>query len=119
VRALARDLAAALGTVGHLTALRRTRSGGFCVDDAVPLACAAEELRARIEPLARAAARALPVVELSAEGVVDARHGRPVATGARAPGPHALVAPEGDLVAVGLVTSDGRASVLRGFSAGA
>ena len=29
VRSLARDLAEALGTFGHLTALRRTRSGAF------------------------------------------------------------------------------------------
>ena len=32
VRALARDLGAALGTGGHLTALRRTRVGGFTID---------------------------------------------------------------------------------------
>ncbi|MEI8255663.1 MAG: tRNA pseudouridine(55) synthase TruB, partial [Deltaproteobacteria bacterium] len=36
VRALARDLAALLGTLGHLTALRRTRSGPFTVDEAFP-----------------------------------------------------------------------------------
>lgn len=35
VRALARDLAASLGTFGHLTALRRTRSGGLDVADAL------------------------------------------------------------------------------------
>jgi tRNA pseudouridine55 synthase len=37
VRALARDLGAALGVGGHLTALRRTRVGPFGVDAAVPL----------------------------------------------------------------------------------
>jgi tRNA pseudouridine55 synthase len=37
VRALARDLGEILGTGGHLTALRRTRSGGFGLDEAVPL----------------------------------------------------------------------------------
>lgn len=37
VRALARDLGEALGTGAHLTALRRTRSGGFGLDAAVPL----------------------------------------------------------------------------------
>lgn len=36
VRALARDLGAALGVGGHLTALRRTRVGPFDVADAVP-----------------------------------------------------------------------------------
>ncbi|MDR2722133.1 MAG: tRNA pseudouridine(55) synthase TruB, partial [Cellulomonadaceae bacterium] len=34
VRALARDLGAALGTAGHLTALRRTRVGGYTLDAA-------------------------------------------------------------------------------------
>ena len=37
VRTLAEDIAAALGSVGHLAALRRTASGGFQVKDAVTL----------------------------------------------------------------------------------
>jgi tRNA pseudouridine55 synthase len=37
VRALARDLGAGLGTGGHLTALRRLRSGPFSVDEAQTL----------------------------------------------------------------------------------
>lgn len=36
VRSLARDLAEALGTVGHLSALRRTRVGAFDIARAVP-----------------------------------------------------------------------------------
>jgi len=38
VRVLAEDIAAALGTVGHLATLRRTRFGRFRLEDAVPLA---------------------------------------------------------------------------------
>ncbi len=38
VRSLARDLALALGTVGHVSALRRTRVGRFTEADALPLA---------------------------------------------------------------------------------
>jgi len=38
VRTLAEDIAAALGTVGHLSALRRTASGGFRIEDGVTLA---------------------------------------------------------------------------------
>ena len=34
IRALARDLGAALGVGGHLTVLRRTRVGPFTLDDA-------------------------------------------------------------------------------------
>ncbi|MXW90450.1 MAG: tRNA pseudouridine(55) synthase TruB [Rhodospirillaceae bacterium] len=37
VRSLARDLAVALGTVGHVSALRRTRNGPFRDCDAIPL----------------------------------------------------------------------------------
>jgi tRNA pseudouridine55 synthase len=37
VRSLARDLALVLGTVGHVTSLRRTRSGPFTLDHAISL----------------------------------------------------------------------------------
>ena len=37
IRTLAEDLALALGTVGHLASLRRTRTGGFDLDAAQPL----------------------------------------------------------------------------------
>ncbi len=37
VRAIARDLAAALGTVGHVSALRRLRVGPFRIEDAITL----------------------------------------------------------------------------------
>lgn len=37
VRSLARDLAVALGTLGHVAALRRTRVGGFGVERAISL----------------------------------------------------------------------------------
>lgn len=37
VRVLLSDLAHSLGTIGHLVALRRTRSGSYLVDDAVTL----------------------------------------------------------------------------------
>ena len=42
VRALARDLGAALGVGGHLTALRRTRVGGYHVADCHSMAALAE-----------------------------------------------------------------------------
>lgn len=38
IRALARDLGLALGSVGYVTALRRTKIGDYAVDDAVKLA---------------------------------------------------------------------------------
>ena len=59
VRALARDLGAALGCGGHLTALRRTRVGGFAIADAHPLADleARQGERMPVTPLARRGAR--------------------------------------------------------------
>ena len=58
IRALARDLGATLGTGGHLTRLRRTRVGGYRIEDARTL----EQLAGRFEvlPLAQAAAAAFP-----------------------------------------------------------
>ena len=65
IRALARDLGAALGTGGHLTRLRRTRVGGYGVEDARTL----EQLADRFEvlPLAQAASAAFPRRNLSAD----------------------------------------------------
>src|SRR6185503_6928782 len=37
VRSWVRDMALALGTLGHVSALRRTRIGAFCEDDAIAL----------------------------------------------------------------------------------
>lgn len=45
IRALARDIGAALGSVGHLTALRRTRVGDACIADCLTMDQAAELIR--------------------------------------------------------------------------
>jgi len=119
VRSLARDLALALRTVGHLTSLRRTRSGCFVAEEAIPPETPGDELAARVHPLARAAARALPVALLTERGADDARHGRAVAVAdieSTGPGPHAWLDPRGDLVAVGDVDVAGPSRILRGFT---
>lgn len=134
VRSLARDLGEALGTVAHLTALRRTESGAFGVDRAVAMdvveaaargdASAREALARAVIPVARAAALVLPSVTLTSRGAEDARHGRPVeragctegtAFDALAPeAPAALFDEGGHLVAVG--RRDGEhLRVARGF----
>jgi len=78
VRALARDFAEALGTVGHVKALRRTQSGRFSSRDAVlGDDVTAAEIEERLIPL-RDACAALPRVELDEMGVENARHGRRV-----------------------------------------
>lgn len=120
VRALARDFAAALGTVGHLSQLRRTRSGAFSLDEATRFDAPPAELRARIQSLATVAGRALPQARLTEAGVLDARHGRQVQPGdirGAASGPSAWLDPQGTLVAVGeLDAASGRGRVLRGFN---
>ena len=123
VRALARDLAASLGTLGHLTALRRTRSGSFVIDEAMPLDTPGDELAARMIAIEHAASRALPQVRLTETGERDARFGRPVraedftsASDLEASGPHAWLAADGTLVAVGERDADGVGRVIRGFA---
>jgi tRNA pseudouridine55 synthase len=74
VRALARDLGERLGVGGHLTALRRTRSGEFTLEQAVPGAeLAAAE--AALVPLARLLPQ-LPAVVLPARSRVLVKNGR-------------------------------------------
>jgi len=119
VRALGRDLARHLGTVGHLSALRRIASGGFTVEQAVTFPAARESLEQRMIPLAVAARQALPAAELSEAGVVDARCGRRVrpedflGTPPRGEA-SAWFDPSGGLVAVGVIEDSGR--VIRGFA---
>ncbi len=74
VRAIARDLGEALGVGGHLTALRRTWSGGFGLEDAVVWE-ELESARERLRPLSGVLAE-LPRVVVGPEGVVALRHGR-------------------------------------------
>jgi tRNA pseudouridine55 synthase len=107
IRALARDLGAALGTGGHLTRLRRTRVGGYRIEDARTL----EQLAGRFEvlPLAQAAAAAFPGRTLTADEAHRLAHGgRLAATAAAAgpttAGPSAAYAPDGTLIA--LVTEE-------------
>jgi len=85
IRALARDLGAALGTGGHLTALRRTSVGPYTIAQARTLDDLSERLV--VTPLAQAAAAAFPRVDLSAD------EARRLAHGIRIPAPSASPAP--------------------------
>jgi tRNA pseudouridine55 synthase len=74
VRALARDLGESLGVGAHLTALRRTRSGGFGLEDAVPLDALDAD---RVIPI-DALFPEWPAVRLDARAVDAVGHGRDV-----------------------------------------
>ncbi|GAB3030484.1 tRNA pseudouridine(55) synthase TruB [Parafrigoribacterium mesophilum] len=101
IRALARDLGAALGVGGHLIALRRTRIGPFGIADAAPLDDL-DPTASLIRPAAAAAAL-FPTMTLDPGQVADLMHGKKVDIGAhRDQTPVAALAPDGRLV--GLVT---------------
>jgi tRNA pseudouridine55 synthase len=74
IRAIARDLGAALGVGGHLTALRRTAVGPFTVEAARTLEQLDESFR--IVPIAEAARAAFPAYELDDRQAGDVRVGR-------------------------------------------
>ncbi len=75
VRALARDLGEALGTGGHLTALRRLQSGGFGLEQAVALEALEADAGRSLVPLAVLLPE-LPAVRVGSEGRAALRHGR-------------------------------------------
>ncbi|MEM1031630.1 MAG: tRNA pseudouridine(55) synthase TruB, partial [Myxococcota bacterium] len=121
VRALARDLGTSLGVPAHLSALRRTASGAFSLDQAVSLEALSD---AHLMAVADAAVRVLPPVPLSPPGVDRARCGGPMRPedflAPVPPGvPSAWLGPDGVLVAVGEGPpdgGDGAPRVRRGFA---
>jgi tRNA pseudouridine55 synthase len=102
IRAIARDLGAALGTGGHLIALRRTRVGPYLVSAARTLDQLSQEFD--YIPLAEAAEAAFPSVRLEAEQARLVSHGvrLPAAsiTADGADGPVAAFGPDGLLIAL-------------------
>lgn len=100
VRALARDLGQALGTAGHLTSLRRTRSGPYRIEDAHTLDELADKFT--ITPLDEAAAAAFPRLDLTASDADRVAHGGrlPASSFPAADGPAAAFGPDGSLIAL-------------------
>jgi tRNA pseudouridine55 synthase len=119
IRAIARDLGAALGVGGHLTALRRTRVGPYHIADARTLDDLTSQLEATgqlpVTSLADAASAAFGRRELTdAEARAIGFGQRLSATGSGAE-PVAAFAPDGSLVAL-LTDADGQARSLAVFS---
>jgi tRNA pseudouridine55 synthase len=97
IRALARDLGAALGVGGHITALRRTKVGHFDVASANSI----DELdKLRLTELAQAAKQLFPVIELDDSEVTDLIHGKRISGKPELVGLAAGVSISGKLVAV-------------------
>lgn len=102
IRAIARDLGAALGVGGHLTALRRTRIGGYDIADAVVLG----EDPPGLMSMAEGARRSFPCVEVDAAEETDIRFGRALARPVPAE-VTGMISPSGELLALYRPTSDG------------
>jgi tRNA pseudouridine55 synthase len=118
IRSLARDIARALGTVGHVTYLRRTKAGPFGEEQAISLDLLNEigkgaALQDHLLPL-EAGLDGIPAHELDPESAQAARQGRIVSGNAL---PHGLFLAMAGKVPVALMESDGTAAkVVRGFN---
>jgi len=113
IRSLGRDLAQALGTVGHLSALRRTVVGPFREEAAISLSKL--EALGHIPPLLGAlvpvatALDDIPALALTGTQADRLRHGQPVLLTRDAPPSGTLVRAETGSKLVALVRSDGAA----------
>lgn len=117
IRSLARDLALALGTVGHVAALRRTRAGPFALDAAISLDKLAALLQAGDEqailPLT-AGLDDIPALPVTPEDAALLRQGR---TLPGHPASHGLYLATDGPVPVALVDVTSAAiRVVRGFN---
>lgn len=98
VRALARDLGAALGVGGHLTALRRTRVGPFTLEHARTTEQLADAPGLSLD-LAGAVATAFPRHDVDDAAAVDVGHGKSVPAAGIA-GTYGVFAPDGRALAL-------------------
>ena len=118
IRSLARDIAHALGTVGHVSYLRRTRAGPFGLDKAVSLDFLEETAKARqltrtVLPLV-AALDDIPALPVTPDQAQLLRHGQKLVGFPAKPG---LQLATSDAIPVALVeaAADGL-KVVRGFN---
>jgi len=118
VRALARDIAHALGTVGHVAYLRRTRAGPFTETHAISLDMLEEigngaRLEDHLLPL-EAGLDGIPALTLDPDSAQAARQGRVVSG---LPHPDGLILAMAGSVPVALMElTGGTAKVVRGFN---
>jgi tRNA pseudouridine55 synthase len=103
IRSLARDLALALGTVGHLEHLVRTRVGPFRIEDAVALD--GLDVAASLLPADRALQDA-PTFQAAADDLARLMNGQAVAAAGLHADPVRVYDPEGRLVCVGRADGD-------------
>ncbi|HWU74369.1 MAG TPA: tRNA pseudouridine(55) synthase TruB [Sphingomonas sp.] len=118
IRSLARDIALALGTVGHVTYLRRIKAGPFDLSHAISLDKLAEsakrhDLEQILLPL-RAGLDDIPALSLDPDQAGALRQGRVLAGIARDDGLHFAMLGETPVALVEV--ESGEARVVRGFN---
>ena len=118
IRSLARDISHALGTVGHVTMLRRTKAGPFGLNQAISLdflndAAKARQLTRMVLPL-DAGLDDIPALPVTPEQARLLRHGQPLFGIPAMPGLQ-LATSGGTPVALVEVSVDG-CKVVRGFN---
>ncbi|AQR74730.1 tRNA pseudouridine(55) synthase TruB [Sphingomonas sp. LM7] len=118
IRSLARDIALALGTVGHVTMLRRTRAGPFGLESAISLDKLGEHAKARtlehlLLPL-RAGLDDIPALSLTPDQAGLLRQGQVLAGIAADDGQYFACA--GDTPVALVEAQSGLVRVVRGFN---
>lgn len=118
IRSLARDIARALGTVGHVTMLRRTKAGPFTLDSAISLDILADAAKQRrleelLLPL-RAGLDDIPALSLTPDQAGLLRRGQ-VLAGTHADDGH-YFACEGETPVALVEARAGLVRVVRGFN---
>jgi len=118
VRSLARDIALALGTVGHVTMLRRTRAGPFALDEAISLDKLAEIAKARtldgaVLPLS-AGLDDIPALPVTPDQAKLLRHGQHLTGTPAKPGLYLALDANSPVALVEVSAGDVR--VVRGFN---
>jgi len=118
IRSLARDVAHALETVGHVTMLRRTKAGPFDLERAISLDKLADLAKGRsleqaLLPLT-AGLDDIPALSVTPDEARALRQGRRIVGTAAKPGLH--LATEGSVPVALVELSEGTLRVVRGFN---
>ncbi len=125
IRTLAEEIAAVLGTIGHLVALRRLQSGPFNIADVITLdrleSIMQTSGQAAVDSLLRSPELAishLPKLELSTASAICLRQGQPVLVpNSPVNGKVRLAKADGEFVGIGEMLDDGRVAPRKIFLA--
>ncbi len=118
IRSLARDIAQAVGTVGHVTMLRRTKAGPFTLDSAISLdmldeLAKGQRLEKALLPLT-AGLDDIPALSVTPDQAMALREGRRLIGIAAPTGLNLAI--DGDIPVALVEVIDQEVKVVRGFN---